>query len=113
MSQFLTKDKESVDVGAADKIYSADLSTDRTVLDIGETARVYGINVVNSSGTPAEVTFTDGSSNLKFIHTIGSKTTAPLVAGFDTSGGLVAEGLTGTQANKVFINVFYSTNFLA
>jgi len=107
MSRFLDPKVDAVDSGAAEEIFSANLIANRTILAVGESARVQGISIANSSGKPAEVTFIDGASKLKFRETVSSKNTIHLNIPFDTAGGLIAESLPGAQASDVFISVFY------
>lgn len=107
MSRFLDPQTVEVSMEVPDQIYSADLTIDRTILAVGELAQVEGITIANSSGSPAEVTFVDGAANLLFRETIGQRSSQNLPIRFRTSGGLVAENLTGGQADDVFINVFY------
>lgn len=109
MSRFLTEDVENVNVGSAKERYHADLTVDRTVLGQGEVATVFGINVANSSGSPAEVTFRDVAGGVRYAATVKPREShAWPVKWFSDGDGLVAEGLTGAQANDVFISVFYT-----
>ena|SRR3990167_7920041 len=112
MSQFLPKEPEQVTFESAEKIFTADLTVDRTILDLGENARVHGISISNSSGSAAEVTFVDSINKLKFLETVGNRSTVVLNVPFETSGGLVAQSLSGAQANKIFISTFYSIMLL-
>ena len=107
MSRFLEPKVNTVDIEAAEKIYSADLTVNRTILEQGENVKVEGISIANSSKDPAEVTFKDSVGKLKFRETVDSKTTHSEPLRFHTSGGLIAEALTGAQAADVFVNVFY------
>jgi hypothetical protein len=112
VSQFLDPQVDTVDAGGAEEVFSANLSADRTILEVGEAARIYRMSFANSSGNPAEITVVDGASKLKFRETVPARDTKSMDIRFDTSGGLVVEGLTGGQSNKVFVNCFYTPGFL-
>ena len=109
MSRFLVGAVEDVNVGSAEERYHADLTTDRTVLGQGEVATVFGMNFANSSGSAAEITVRDVAGGVRYTATMAARQShAWPVKWFSDGDGLVVEGLTGSQADDVFVSVFYT-----
>ena len=113
MSRFLESAVEDVNVGSAKERYHSDLTANRTVLGQGEKATVFGMNFANSSGSAAEVTVRDAAGGVRYTATMRAKDShAWPVKWFSDGDGLVVEGLTGAQANDVFISVFYAAGIV-
>jgi len=112
MSRFLEGVSEQVNVGSAEEIYHADLTTNRIILDDNEIATVFGMEFANSSGSAAEVTVTDGVGSVKFTATMPPRQSVPWPVKFLAEDGLIVEGLTGGQADDVFVSVFYTAGIV-
>jgi len=109
VSRFLDPEvSQNVNPGRAKRTYRANLTSDRTISEVGEVITIFGGTIANSSGKAAEVDILDGDGDTLFTLTVPTKNSTPWPAHFTTSGGVVVDALTGAQANDVFVSVFYT-----